>query len=186
MTDPVSTAILTCSSATLFPPKVSPPISRDTVNPIPPSRATPVRSGQVKPFCNGRLVSFEVRNVATPDTNRANVAGSNSIPGKHGTDHRRRDRPDLSPDSIVAGLYRDGTLVIAGRSVPLTTAQSRSLAAVLTPASADHPWPDTIGSNRFNGGRDRVALTKVEPTVVAEVTTDSATRAASGDTPSGS
>jgi len=78
------------------------------------------------------------------------------------------------PESIVAGLYRDGTLVIAGRSVPLTTAQSRSLAMVLTPAQTNHPWPDTVTSHRFGGGGDRVVLTKVEPTVVAEVTADSA------------
>ena len=81
--------------------------------------------------------------------------------------------PIKRPDSIVAGLYRNGELVIAGRSVPLTAAQSRSLATVLTPASADHPWPDTVASNRF-GGRDRVTLTRVQPTVVAEVTADAA------------
>jgi hypothetical protein len=85
--------------------------------------------------------------------------------------------PINRPESIVAGLYRDGTLVIAGRSVLLTTAQSRSLATVLTPALGDHPWPDTVASNRFGGGRDRVTLTKVEPTVVAEVLADSALQA---------
>ncbi len=40
--------------------------------------------------------------------------------------------------------YRDGHLIIAGRSVPLTTAQSRSLTTVLSPALPDHPWPDTV------------------------------------------
>lgn len=88
--------------------------------------------------------------------------------------HRRRYRPINHPNSIVAGLYRDGTLVIAGPSVPPTTAQSRSLATVLTPALAGHPWPDTVASNRFGGGRDRFLLTKVNPTRVAEVTADSA------------
>lgn len=82
--------------------------------------------------------------------------------------------PISNPDSIVAGLYRDGTLTIVGRSVPLKPAQARSLAAVLEPAAEDHPWPDTIISSRFESSRDRTALTKVEPTVVAEVSADSA------------
>jgi hypothetical protein len=42
-------------------------------------------------------------------------------------------------ESIVAGLYRDGVLVITGRNVPLLTVQSRSLATVLTSAQVDIP-----------------------------------------------
>jgi hypothetical protein len=53
------------------------------------------------------------------------------------------------PESVVAGVARDGVLVIAGRSVPLTASQSASLAPVLTPAGTDHPWPDTIVANRL-------------------------------------
>ncbi len=80
--------------------------------------------------------------------------------------------PIDAPESIIAGLYRDGQLRIVGRSVPLKPAQSRSLAAVLAPADADHPWPDTIIANRFGNSRDRTTLTKVAPLVVAEVTAD--------------
>jgi hypothetical protein len=45
---------------------------------------------------------------------------------------------------------------------------------VLTTAAVDHPWPDSIAATRFGGGRDRVALTRVEPTVVVEVAADAA------------
>ncbi|MEJ7648195.1 MAG: non-homologous end-joining DNA ligase [Nakamurella sp.] len=78
------------------------------------------------------------------------------------------------PDTVVAGLYRDGRLIIAGRSVPLKSAQSRSLAEVLEPAGTDHPWPDTILSSKFGSSSDRTTLTKVDPTVVAEVSVDTA------------
>ena len=61
--------------------------------------------------------------------------------------------------------------------MPLSSAQSISLAAVLEPAGPDHPWPDTVISSRFGNGRDRVALTKVKPAVVAEVSADTARQA---------
>ena len=68
-------------------------------------------------------------------------------------------------------------LTIVGKSVPLSRAQAVSLSAVLTPAGPDHPWPDEISSSRFGSSRARVALTKVEPVVVAEVLADSALQA---------
>lgn len=80
--------------------------------------------------------------------------------------------PINAPETIIAGLYRGDELVIAGRSVPLKPAQSRSLAAVLTAAGPRHPWPDTIISSRFGNSRDRTTITKVEPLVVAEVAAD--------------
>jgi len=86
--------------------------------------------------------------------------------------------PTTRPESIVAGRYtEDGRLVIVGRSVPLSPAQSISLAAVLEPAGPGHPWPDTVISSRFGNNRDRVTLTKVRPTVVAEVSADTARQA---------
>ena len=86
--------------------------------------------------------------------------------------------PITRPESIVAGRYtRDGRLVIVGRSVPLSSAQSISLGAVLEAAGPQHPWPDTVISSRFGNGRDRVRLTKVQPTVVAEVSADTARQA---------
>ena len=80
--------------------------------------------------------------------------------------------PITAPDSIIARLYSAGKLRIVGRSVALKPAQSRALAAVLTSAGPDHPWPDTIIANRFGNSRDRTALTKVDPVRVAEVSAD--------------
>ncbi len=78
------------------------------------------------------------------------------------------------PDTIVAGLVRDGELHVVGRSTPLTKDQAEALAAVLTPAGPEHPWPDVISSTRFGTSRDKVPLVKVEPLIVAEVSADSA------------
>ena len=83
--------------------------------------------------------------------------------------------PMTAPTAFVAGLYdQAGTLRMVGRSTTLSRAQSRALAAVLTAVAVDHPWPDSIAATRFGGARDRVALTRVEPTVVVEVAADAA------------
>ena len=80
-----------------------------------------------------------------------------------------------APTAIVAGLYQqDGTLRMVGRSTSLTRAQSHAVAVVLTAATEDHPWPDTMAATRFGSGRDRVVLTRVEPVVVVEVAADNA------------
>jgi len=82
--------------------------------------------------------------------------------------------PITRPEAFVAGLYRSGTLRMVGRTVALKSAQSLSLAGVLAPAGPDHPWPESIAANRFGPGRDRVTLTRVDPTVVAEISADAA------------
>ncbi len=80
-----------------------------------------------------------------------------------------------APTAIVAGLYQqDGTLRMVGRSASLTRAQSHAVAAVLTAATEEHPWPDTMAATRFGSGRDRLVLTRVEPVVVVEVAADAA------------
>jgi ATP-dependent DNA ligase len=81
------------------------------------------------------------------------------------------------PSQLVAGRYRDGELVVVGRTSPLTPAQAAELARALRPASDDHPWPDRIGTGRFGGGRLSVPLTRVEPDVVVEVSADAALQA---------
>jgi ATP-dependent DNA ligase len=81
------------------------------------------------------------------------------------------------PSQLVAGRYRDGELVVVGRTSPLSPTQSAELAAVLTPAGVDHPWPDRIGTGRFGGGRLSVPLTRVAPEVVVEVSADAALQA---------
>ncbi|WP_188944326.1 ATP dependent DNA ligase [Nakamurella endophytica] len=74
----------------------------------------------------------------------------------------------------MAGLYVDGELTIVGRTGQLTDRHARALATHLTPAAPGHPWPDRMLANRFSPGRDRVTLTKVQPTLVVEVAADSA------------
>ncbi|MGY2083593.1 ATP-dependent DNA ligase [Blastococcus sp. SYSU DS0539] len=81
------------------------------------------------------------------------------------------------PSQLVAGRYRDGELVVVGRTGPLSPRQSAELAAVLRPAGADHPWPERIGTGRFGGGRLSVPLTRVEPAAVVEVSADAALQA---------
>ncbi|WP_166533915.1 ATP-dependent DNA ligase [Blastococcus xanthinilyticus] len=81
------------------------------------------------------------------------------------------------PSQLVAGRYRDGELVVVGRTGPLSPRQAAELAGALRPAGADHPWPDRIGTGRFGGGRLSVPLTRVEPTTVVEVSADAALQA---------
>ena len=71
----------------------------------------------------------------------------------------------------------EGELVVVGRTVPLKPNQSAQLAAVLSPATRGHPWPDEITSYRWGGPDSKKPLTKVQPTVVAEVAADAATQA---------
>ncbi|SOD95767.1 ATP-dependent DNA ligase [Blastococcus haudaquaticus] len=85
--------------------------------------------------------------------------------------------PIGAPSQLVAGRYRDGELVVVGRTSPLDPRQSAELAAALSPASGPHPWPERIGTGRFGGGRLSVALTRVDPTVVVEVSADAALQA---------
>jgi hypothetical protein len=85
--------------------------------------------------------------------------------------------PIERPSQLVAGLYRDGELVVVGRTSPLAPAQAAELAAVLTPAGPAHPWPERIGTGRFGGGRLSVPLTRVRPDVVVEISADAALQA---------
>lgn len=55
-------------------------------------------------------------------------------------------RPLRRPETVVAGLVRNGVPQIVGRTTPLSTDQSRALGAVLAPAGPGHPWPEEVGS----------------------------------------
>jgi hypothetical protein len=85
--------------------------------------------------------------------------------------------PIDKPEVVIAGRYRGDELIQVGRTVPLTAAQSAELAAVLTPAAKDHPWPDEIGTSRWAKSGQTVPVTKVAPVVVAEVSADAALQA---------
>jgi ATP-dependent DNA ligase len=81
------------------------------------------------------------------------------------------------PSQLVVGRYRAGELVIVGRTSPLRPQQAVGLVGALMPAGPDHPWPDRIGTGRFGGGRLSVALTRVEPSLVVEISADAALHA---------
>jgi hypothetical protein len=79
---------------------------------------------------------------------------------------------------VIAGRYTEtGELVMVGRTVVLTAAQSAGLGAVLRPARRGHPWPDEISSQRWGGRDARKPLTKVEPLAVIDVLADAAMQA---------
>src|SRR5215207_8106194 len=119
-----------------------------------------VAKGATTPYRPGRREWLKVKSWETTEV----VAG-----GVIGTLER--------PSQLVAGGYRDGELVVVGRTSPLSPRQSEELAAVLTRADADHPWPDHIGTGRFGGGRLSVPLTRVRPELVVEVSADAALQA---------
>ncbi len=81
------------------------------------------------------------------------------------------------PSQLIAGRYRNGELVVVGRTSPLNPQQAAELAAVLTPAGDAHPWPERIGTGRFGGRKLSVAHTRCEPAVVVEVSADAALQA---------
>jgi ATP-dependent DNA ligase len=85
--------------------------------------------------------------------------------------------PIEAPSQLVAGRYRDGELVVVGRTSPLSPQQSAEVAAVLVPAGAGHPWPERIGTGAFGGGKLSVPLTRVQPSAVVEVSADAALQA---------
>jgi hypothetical protein len=80
--------------------------------------------------------------------------------------------PIDQPEVVIAGRYRGDDLVVIGRTVPLTEAQSAELGAVLRPANRGHPWPDEIASQRWGGRDPKKPLTKLQSTVVVEVLAD--------------
>jgi ATP-dependent DNA ligase len=85
--------------------------------------------------------------------------------------------PIRRPEAVIAARHRGNELVQVGRTVPLSARQSTDLGAVLEPAADDHPWPDEIGVGRWANPGKTVPLTKVAPTVVAEVSADAALQA---------
>ena len=69
--------------------------------------------------------------------------------------------PIERPSQLVAGRYRDGELVVVGRTSPLSPPQSAELGRRPAPRPGDdHPWPDRIGTGRL---RRRQALGRRSP-----------------------
>ena len=119
-----------------------------------------VAKGATTPYRPGRREWLKVKSWETTEVLAGGVIGSIG-----------------APSQLVAGRYRDGELVVVGRTSPLSPAQSAELAAVLTPADETHPWPDRIGTGAFGGGRLSVPLTRVAPTAVVEISADAALQA---------
>lgn len=80
-----------------------------------------------------------------------------------------------APEALVIGrMDPGGQLEILGRTVALSPVQSAAVGSHLRPPMSDHPWPDVIGSGHFGGP---VAITRVEPEIIAEVSADPAEQA---------
>jgi ATP-dependent DNA ligase len=74
------------------------------------------------------------------------------------------------PDRLVLGRPGpDGALRIAAVTGPLTPQASAELAAAVTSAGPDHPWPNQI---RTVWGREPTPITLVQPLLVAEIAGD--------------
>lgn len=81
--------------------------------------------------------------------------------------------PISAPEALIIGQVDDtGSLTVLGRTSALSPVQARAIAAHLRAPVGGHPWPETISSGQF-GGRS-VALTRVEPEIIAEVSADTA------------
>jgi len=82
--------------------------------------------------------------------------------------------PIRSPVAAVLGRYdHAGRLRVVGRTSTIPRVARAELGALLRPAGPWHPWPSVLAPSRF-GDAGPVDYTRVEPTVVVELTVDSA------------
>lgn len=83
--------------------------------------------------------------------------------------------PVSAPGCLVLGLYRDGGLDVVGSTGALSFRQQKAVRSLLAPAGPGHPWPDEVSARRLgHHGKGRVSITRVEPSLVVEVSADSA------------
>ncbi len=86
--------------------------------------------------------------------------------------------PIERPSQLVAGRYRDGELVVVGRTSPLSPQQSAELAAVLTPAGARPPVARTDRHRPASAAASsRCRSPGSQPSAVVEVSADAALQA---------
>jgi ATP-dependent DNA ligase len=82
------------------------------------------------------------------------------------------------PEALILGVpSASGRLRVAGHSSRLSKRARAEIGALLTtPAQGTHPWPDTLPASRFGQlpGSERVAYTKVTPSLVIEFEHDQA------------
>ncbi|MFE1840621.1 ATP-dependent DNA ligase [Streptomyces sviceus] len=82
--------------------------------------------------------------------------------------------PTTAPRTLLLGRHdTEGRLRYIGRSTTLPQAAGRTLAALLTPAAAGHPWTGWTFTSSW-GSREPLHVTLVRPEVVVEVGADTA------------
>ncbi|MGW2307531.1 ATP-dependent DNA ligase [Actinomadura luteofluorescens] len=82
------------------------------------------------------------------------------------------------PQSLLLGRYTaDGTLRVVARTALLNPRARAALTGALSPAGADHPWPEPLPAGWAGGlpaTRDPIHYTRVAPATVAEISVDAA------------
>jgi ATP-dependent DNA ligase len=80
------------------------------------------------------------------------------------------------PKVLLLGRYdAHGTLHLAGRTTELAPTASAAVAAVVEPHNGPgHPWPEVLPSTRWGRPGPPTVYTQVRPSVVVEVTVDTA------------
>ena len=127
-------------------------------------------------YCVGLNYAEHIREVAAKQGIKANLPTQPDVGYRAVNALIAHGEEIILPPDATAVQY-EGELVVVGRTSPLTAVQAEELAAVLTPAGNDHPWPERIGTGRFGGGRLSVPLVRVAPSVVVEVSADAALQA---------
>jgi ATP-dependent DNA ligase len=80
-----------------------------------------------------------------------------------------------APERLILGQpAADGQLLVAGSTTPLSPAHRLEIAGYLQSVTSTHPWPPDVSSRAGSWGSTlRRPVTRVEPTLVVEVETDS-------------
>jgi ATP-dependent DNA ligase len=80
-----------------------------------------------------------------------------------------------APERLILGQpAADGQLLVAGSTTPLSPAHRLEIAGYLQSITSTHPWPPDVSSRAGSwGSASRRPVTRVEPTLVVEVETDS-------------
>jgi ATP-dependent DNA ligase len=83
-----------------------------------------------------------------------------------------------APERLVLGAFdSDGVLRVVGSTGPLASRDARAVGGFLAPPTGDHPWPTQMPHALMGGlagQRPPTPVTLAEPTVVVEVSVDTA------------
>jgi ATP-dependent DNA ligase len=83
-----------------------------------------------------------------------------------------------APERLILGQpAADGALLVVGSTTPLSPAHRLEITGYLRSVTGSHPWPPDVSSRAGSwGSPSRRPVTRVEPTLVVEVETDSTYR----------